>query len=109
MIIYPLNLLSGGIGGGSKSLYLSIIIVSNFLILITLSVFYYLFTQESYNGSFYTWCDDYYYQWDMEKIGKISYAGNAFIVWIAFFLVNGIALFTWMCIKLDDFLSKKIK
>jgi hypothetical protein len=109
MTILPLNIMNVGIGGGSKSFYLSMIIVSNFTILTTLSIFYYLFTKESYNGSFYSWCNDYHYQWDMKKAGKISYAGNAFIVWVAFFYFNGIFLFTWMCAKLDDFLSRKIK
>lgn len=100
MIIFPISTHSSKL---SNKLAISMLIVFNFLCLISFCILYYLFTKDSFKGSFWDWT------WDMDYFLKDrgTYAGLGFVfLWLPLFMINGVALFLFLTTMVKNIIYK---
>jgi len=86
MIFIPFNYSGGNMTDKSAT---ALLVVCNFLLLISLGITYYLFTIDSYTGTYWDW------SWDL-TYGALNDKSNAGLAWMFFwlplFFINGVAL-----------------
>jgi hypothetical protein len=112
-MIIPMPMMN--MGGGGKNTHLSVIIMSNIVLLFFLLFFVYQYNvDENYIESFWKWSWDMHYKYseyhfcNWKKID--TYAGLASVFfWIPFFTINGITFIIWSSEKIEKLLDKKEK
>jgi hypothetical protein len=90
--------------GLTKQSAISLLITLNVLFVISFTILCFLFTKDSFNGSFWDWCWDSKYFLEDPKTN----AGlGSFFLWIPMFCANGIGALIFLWSTIDSFIYGK--